>query len=308
MSTIKSLSSKGGGGFNEIRFEDKKGEEQIFIHAQKNQDIRVHENCYEYVGKERHLIVCNAQKEKVSGAKSNTVGGDHRESIGKDHHLKIKGKQAIEIGETHSLKVTGDFGAEIGGNLSQDVTGNIYLKAVGTVVIESTGGITLKCGGNSVVIDSSGVSVQGTMVTIQGSLTKINSGSGSPAGSGQAATLVPPAAPAAPEKADEADPGEMTKVKAREHEQKKGKYGSVPVTPFIPPDTPDPKKTSWVAIKLSDEFGQPVAGEPFKIELPDGTVVESTLDSKGEAKVEGIDPGNCKITFTNLDTDAWENA
>jgi type VI secretion system secreted protein VgrG len=308
MSTIKSLSSKGGGGFNEIRFEDKKGEEQIFIHAQKNQDIRVKENVYEYVGKERHLIVCNSQKEKVSGSKSNTVGGDHRESIGKDHHLKIKAKQAVEIGESQSIKITGDLGECVGGNYSEDVTGNVYLNAVGNIVIESAGSITLKVGGSSVVVDSVGVSIQGNIVTIQGSMTKINSGSGSPAGSGSPGTLVPPACPASPEKADEADPGEMTKVKAREHEQKKGKYGSVPVTPFIPPDKPDPKKTAWVGIKLSDEFGQPVAGEPFKITLPDNSVFEGTLDNKGEAKVEGIDPGNCKITFTNLDADAWQNA
>ena len=35
-STMKSMSSKGGGGFNEIRFEDKKGSEQVFIHGQKD--------------------------------------------------------------------------------------------------------------------------------------------------------------------------------------------------------------------------------------------------------------------------------
>ncbi len=41
ISGMKSRSSKGGaGGFNEFRVEDKKGEEQIFIHAERNQDIR----------------------------------------------------------------------------------------------------------------------------------------------------------------------------------------------------------------------------------------------------------------------------
>src|SRR6202030_1499198 len=49
-STIKSYSSKGGGGFNEIRFEDKKGSEQIFIHAEKNQDIRIKADLMENVG------------------------------------------------------------------------------------------------------------------------------------------------------------------------------------------------------------------------------------------------------------------
>ncbi|TGN99633.1 hypothetical protein PN36_35405, partial [Candidatus Thiomargarita nelsonii] len=49
-STIKSDSSKGGGGFNEIRFEDKKGKEQIFIHAEKDHDLRVKNDRREYIG------------------------------------------------------------------------------------------------------------------------------------------------------------------------------------------------------------------------------------------------------------------
>ena len=40
-STIKSYSSKGGDGFNELRFEDKKGQEQVFIHGQKDLDVRI---------------------------------------------------------------------------------------------------------------------------------------------------------------------------------------------------------------------------------------------------------------------------
>ncbi len=48
-STIKINSSKGGGGFNEIRFEDKKGSEQIFIHGEKNMDVRVKNDSLEHI-------------------------------------------------------------------------------------------------------------------------------------------------------------------------------------------------------------------------------------------------------------------
>jgi type VI secretion system secreted protein VgrG len=41
VSGIKSCSTKGGGGFNEIRFDDNKGQEQVFIHAEKDMDVRV---------------------------------------------------------------------------------------------------------------------------------------------------------------------------------------------------------------------------------------------------------------------------
>ena len=47
---------------------------------------------------------------------------------------------------------------------------------------------------------------------------------------------------------------------------------------------------------------------PVRITLPDGTVAEGTLDEKGFARVDGIDPGACQITFPNLDKEAWNPA
>jgi type VI secretion system secreted protein VgrG len=67
------------------------------------------------------------------------------------------------------------------------------------------------------------------------------------------------------------------------------------------------EKKSWIEIELVDEEGQPVPGEPYRITLPDGTTVaDGTLDEKGWARVDNIDPGSCKVTFPNLDKDAWE--
>ena len=51
---MKTMSSKGGGGFNELRFEDKKGEEQVFVHAERNMDIRVKSSRFENIGGARH--------------------------------------------------------------------------------------------------------------------------------------------------------------------------------------------------------------------------------------------------------------
>jgi type VI secretion system secreted protein VgrG len=56
---------------------------------------------------------------------------------------------------------------------------------------------------------------------------------------------------------------------------------------------------------LLDQTGKPVPGEAYQIELPDGSTVEGNLDSKGLARVDGIDPGNCKISFPNIDKKSW---
>jgi type VI secretion system secreted protein VgrG len=67
------------------------------------------------------------------------------------------------------------------------------------------------------------------------------------------------------------------------------------------------EKEHWIEIELLDEEGQPIAGEPYRITLPDGTTVaDGTLDEKGRARVDNIDPGTCKVTFPDLDKDGWE--
>jgi type VI secretion system secreted protein VgrG len=310
-STFKSYSSKGGSGFNEFRFEDKKGDEQIFMHAEKNLDIRVKNNEYETVSKDLHLIVEQDHFEHVKNDHHETIDRDYVQSLGRDHHLKISGKQAIAVDGTQSLKVTGDVAEQFNGNHSEQVSQALYLKAGMTVVIEAPIGITLKCGGNSVVVDPVGVTLTSSaLITIMGSLVNINSGPGSPAGTGTPCSLVPPTSPKAAEEADKADPGEMAQLKAEQIQSQQGKYGSTPITPFNPSKqaaSGEEKKPHWIEIKLVDTEGNPVPGEKYKITLPDGsTVAEGTLDGKGYARVDGIDPGTCKVTFPNLDQSVWK--
>ena len=120
--------------------------------------------------------------------------------------------------------------------------------------------------------------------------------------SGNAGSPVSPAAPDAAEDADIADPGKMAEIKAEQLEKKEGKYGSEQVKPH----KPDEEKTSWIEIEMVDEEDEPVPGEKYKITLPDDSVAQGTLDDKGFARIEGIDQGTCKITFPELDKDAWE--
>src|SRR5687767_6564954 len=128
--------------------------------------------------------------------------------------------------------------------------------------------------------------------------------------SGSAGTAVEPAAPTAPEEADSADPGEVAEVKARQREQKQGKYGSQKAKPFQKPTKEEikEKKLVWIEIEMVDEANQPVAGEKYKIELSDGSASEGTLGSDGKARLDGIEPGSCKVSFPDLDAEAWEKA
>lgn len=123
--------------------------------------------------------------------------------------------------------------------------------------------------------------------------------------SGSAGSPVSPTKPTQAEEADKADPGEVEKFKAEGRETGAGKYGS----PKTAPHKPDKKKKGWIEIELVDEENHPVPGERYSVTLPDGeAVAQGVLDEKGFARVEGFDPGTCKITFPDLDKDAWEKA
>jgi len=128
--------------------------------------------------------------------------------------------------------------------------------------------------------------------------------------SGKAGTAVEPAAPKEAQDADKADPGEVEQIKAEQRKTETGKYGSVKVKPYKPPTTKEEKATkkSWIEIKLLDEDGQPVPGEPYSIKLPDGSVVDGTLDGNGFARVDGIDPGSAEVSFPELDEEGIKPA
>ncbi|PCH95028.1 MAG: type VI secretion system tip protein VgrG [Gammaproteobacteria bacterium] len=158
MSGTKSRSSKGGGGFNEFRMEDKKGEEQIFIHGEKNQDINIKNDCFETIGNDRHLTIKNDQIELVENNRNEEVKADHKEKIGKDRHLTIAGKEAKKVEKTLSLKVTGDVAEVFKANHSMKVTKDSYIKGT-NICIEATDNITLKVGGSSIVIEKSGIQI-----------------------------------------------------------------------------------------------------------------------------------------------------
>ncbi len=167
ISTMKTNSSPGSEGFNEIRFRDKAEEEQIFVHAQRDQDIRVEHNRYETIGYDKNLIVKNDMAQKVEGHKSTTVDGN----------LKIEGKSDM------SLKVGGKIAVACDSDTSHVADGDVYIKGAMNVVIEGTVNLTLKGGSSSIAIDDTGISIKtggilelegGAMTTVKGGTIKLN--------------------------------------------------------------------------------------------------------------------------------------
>jgi len=103
---VKSNTTKGGVGFNEWRFDDTKGKEQIFIHAERNMDVRVKNESMERVVANRHLI--------VGYEKDGKKGGDQKEKIFQDKHLHVLRDQQEQVDGNAWLTI-GEGQAEGGG-------------------------------------------------------------------------------------------------------------------------------------------------------------------------------------------------
>lgn len=178
-SGIKSDSTVGGGGFNELRFEDLLGDEQIFMHAQKNMDIRVKNDRKETVMNDRHLIVENNLLEHVKRDKHLKVGGDRNE--------EVTGTASLTAQEIHQ-KANQNFAVE--------ATQGVHIKGTMSNVIESNTSVTIKCGGSSISLSPASISITAPMVNIN---------SGGAAGSGAGCS---PGTPQEAEEADDANAGE----------------------------------------------------------------------------------------------------
>jgi type VI secretion system secreted protein VgrG len=237
-STFMTRSSKSGSAstYNELRFEDKKGAEQVFLRAQFDQDNYVLNDSREWIGNNRSLIVTNDQMESVGGDRHEQItgknivkiGDDRQETLGANETIKIAGNRNETVSGNHVEAISGDLNSNISGNLNQkagstisvqagantygksganfahEAGAAIHLKAGATLVLEAAAEISLKVGGNFVTISPAGVSIVGTMVMI-------NSGgaAGSGCGSSPTSPTSPesPTDPTAPDKADDGSKG-----------------------------------------------------------------------------------------------------
>jgi type VI secretion system secreted protein VgrG len=165
-SGVLSRSSKGGSAANAnaIRMEDKKGSEQLWIHAEKNQDIEVENDETHWVGHDRtktidhdetsHIkhdrteTVDNNETIAIHGQRTETVdkdetitihqnrtetvdrneritiGGGRTESVGKDENISIGGSRGESVAKDESIGIGGSRGENVGKDESIRIGGS----------------------------------------------------------------------------------------------------------------------------------------------------------------------------------------
>jgi type VI secretion system secreted protein VgrG len=135
-STIKSNTSPSDGGFNEFRFEDLKGKEQVFLQAQRNHDVLVKKD------------------------QSITVGNDRTKTIKGDEHIQVHKNREATITKNDKLVVEGNQNIEVHGGtgLTVDVD-KIYRLEAGEKLI-------LKVAESTIVMTADGIWINGAVVKL----------------------------------------------------------------------------------------------------------------------------------------------
>lgn len=184
-STIKSNSSKGGGGFNEIRFEDLKGSEEIYIHGQKDENIVIENDKTQSVGHDESLSIGNDRSKDVGRDETITLGrdisltvgrnrtetveADHTESIGKNMSLTVSDDVSIQVGKSHQVDISEDHIENVGKN---------YTLNAKKITLKAEDQLEIKVGSASITVKKNGdIDIKGKNINLKGSGNVIIKGS-----------------------------------------------------------------------------------------------------------------------------------
>jgi type VI secretion system secreted protein VgrG len=200
-SGIKTNSSKGGGGFNELMFEDLKGSELLRFQAEKDFTQIVKNNAVVTIGLEKKdqgdltqtihrnrtetlktgdnsfTVEAGNETRSISKNQSETIGKNRTQSIGENSDLTV-GKNLTEtVSQNQDSTIGSDMSVTVGSNLSETIGSSQTTKAAQSITIQAGMDITLKVGANSIKIDQTGVTVTGMLVTVDAkTIAKVEAG------------------------------------------------------------------------------------------------------------------------------------
>lgn len=224
---------------HELRFDDKKDSEYVWLQSQKNFHRHVKEDAFDWVEKHENRKTKLTRQEVIGEDWLMYVGKDVKHDLAKDLHTKVAGDIFTTGAATWQVQLASDFSAKVGADLSYDVTGKTALKSGGDINLKTDGVANVKTGGHligesggklslkassdllmegskisakttgelvleatggiKIVCGSSVITLSSTGITIDGAQVKVNCGGGG--GSATAAESAADAEPKAPEEA-----------------------------------------------------------------------------------------------------------
>ncbi|MCV9879827.1 type VI secretion system Vgr family protein [Brenneria izbisi] len=149
--TLRTTTHKGS-GFNELRFEDQAGQEEVFIHAQKDMNTVVLNN------------------------RSTAVNVDHSENIGQDQTISVQRNQTVSVIQDQVTEIQGQQTIAVTGNRNTTVDDNNSLQVKNNIAIQSQAGeILIATAGGYISIDNAGnINITGNSIVMNGTRIDLN--------------------------------------------------------------------------------------------------------------------------------------
>ncbi|MGQ9371249.1 type VI secretion system Vgr family protein [Azospirillum sp. ST 5-10] len=194
-STIKTNSSTGGNGYNEIRFEDKADSEEIYVQAQKDMTVLIKNSRTTTVDAADDTLTLNQGNRSTTISKGNdtlTISEGNRTSAvakGNETH-SVKGTRGVTVegAETHTNKDA--YTQTVSKDFTLTVDGDITIKASGAVTIEAGKGLTVKSTSDMSLTSSAGLTAKATnAATVQGMSATVKADTGATLQGGTTVTV-----------------------------------------------------------------------------------------------------------------------
>ena len=180
---IRTNSSKGGGGFHELTFDDKKGDESIFLQSEKNYKEIIKNDAVITIGmekKDKGDLTQTIYRHKTetlktgdhtftieAGSETVTISKNQTEEVGENRSVTIGQNTELTVGADREMTVGGANTETIGSDSDLTVGGNYSITVGGKLTIDAGQEITLKVGGNTIKIDMMGVTISGSLLTLE---------------------------------------------------------------------------------------------------------------------------------------------
>lgn len=145
-SAIRTQTTPGGGGYNELRFEDKKEQEEVYLRAQKDLN--------EWVLHDHGSQVDNDQTLTVNRHRIKTIKGNERIRVEKNRSANIQQNDTLEVDQNRDVSVHGSRGYSV------QVDKTYYLRADGRIILE--------CGSSSIIMTPDSITLHSPKVKIEG--------------------------------------------------------------------------------------------------------------------------------------------
>ncbi|UVL46630.1 type VI secretion system tip protein VgrG [Pseudomonas moraviensis] len=139
-SIFRSQSSPGGGGYNELRIEDKKGAEEIYLRAQRNWTQHVLNDQQLQVDNQRSVVVAGTARHELKADEQRITHGQRQTEVRQDDHLSVLGDQQVRVNSQ-----------------ATSASAQIHISAGQQVVIDGGASATIQAGGQWINIGPGGI-------------------------------------------------------------------------------------------------------------------------------------------------------